>query len=358
MSLSLWRRPDGRSDRWYIIGTYTVWRDGKPRTKRFKPKSTKTADRAEAEGILLQVAGRIQQGNIENRDAPKTFSGLVKAYLDGGGSGRYLVPVIQALGDVEVPSLTQALIDSEGRKAYPAVAPPTLRRQWHGVINAVLHHSKIHLELTLPEASQATTRWCFPAQAEAIIHQCAAGRFKNPWAPAMAELLFGAGCRSDEAFRLEACDLSLDYAIATFRDTKNGDERIVPLPHRTVAALARLPNIIAGEPGPVFRKAGGKPYADKTANEGRSLDFLRSAAKRAGLERFNPHMTRHTWATWFYCETKDALRLKLLGGWRTDSAMQRYTHLVPPKVGLDAIALGWDFRERMIEAPAEERKEA
>jgi integrase len=356
MPLRLWRRSDGRSGNWYVMGTVPKWRDGRLCQVSIKPKSTRTPDKVEAEAILLQIAGKYQRGNIENRDTPALVADLINSYLDAGKSDRYMVPVIRALGDLEVATLTQAKIDEEGRKAYPNVAPPTLRRQWHGVINAVLHHSKVHLDLELPEASRSTTRWCFPAQAEAIIRQCAAGRFKDPWKPALAEMYFGAGVRADEAFLLDDADLSLEYGTAVIRDPKNGYERTAFLPARTVAALARLPNI--GEPGPVFRKGNGKAYAAKTGNEGRSLTFLRSAAGRAGVAVFNPHMTRHTWATWFYCQTKDPLRLKQLGGWRTDVAMQRYTHLVPMKVGLDAIALGWDFRERMFEGPAEERRQA
>lgn len=355
MPLRLWRRTDGRSGNWYVMGTVAVWRDGRKRSVTIKPESTGTADKDEAGAILIQISARYQRGNIENRDAPPTVADLVNAYLDAGKSERYLVPIIRLLGDMEATALTQALVDAEGRKAYPAVKPPTLRRQWHGPLQAVLHHSKVRLDLSLPEASVSTTRWCFPAQAEAIIRQCAAGRYRDPWKPALAEFLFGTGCRSDEAFNLQAEDLSLEYGSAVLRNTKNGDERTVILQPRTIAALARLPN--KAERGPVFRKGNGKAYADKTANEGRSLNFLRTAAARAGLVVFNPHMTRHTFATWHYVQTKDILGLKEAGGWRTDSAVQRYIHRVPMQIGLDAIKLGWDFRERMLEAPARDVQE-
>ncbi len=351
MSLRLWRRDDGRSSNWLIIGTVPVWRDGKRRNLRVNQKSTGTSDRGEAEGILIQVASALQRGNITNGEAPQPFSDLVIAYYNAGKSRRYLDRITQAIGPVPVTSITQALIDAEGRKAYPNVKAPTLRRQWHGPIIAVLNHSKVRLDLERPEASRKTTRWCTPAQADAIVKQCAAGRYRDPWAPAMAEFLFGTGCRADEAFTLQTHDLSIEYGTAVIRDPKNGHERTVLLPQRCVAALSRLPNV--GKPGAVFRKPGGQEYAPKTANEGRSLTFLRSAAARAGVPVFNPHMTRHSWATWFHVQTKDQLRLRELGGWRTASAMERYTHTVPRKVGEDAIALGWDFREGM-DLPATE----
>lgn len=354
MPLRLWRRTDDRSGNWYVIGTVPVWRDGQLRLERFKQTSTRTADRGEAEAILMQLSAAYQRGNVENRDTPKTVGDLVNAYLDAGKSERYLIPVIHGLGNFEAHALTQQLIDREGRKAYPGVKPATLRRQWHGVINAVLHHAKIHIDLDLPEASPQATHWVTPAMAEKIIRQCAAGRYRDAWSPAFAELLFGTGARADEAMSLQTADLNLDHGFAIYRDTKNGSERTVPLLSRTVAALSRLPNL--KQAGNVFKKPGGADYLERKSHGGHKLHFLRAAATRAGLDHFHPHMTRHSFATWFYVETKDALRLKATGGWNTDSAMQRYTHLVPISVGIEAIKLGWDFRERAIETPADETK--
>jgi integrase len=342
MPLYLWRRSDDRSGNWYIRGTVTTWRDGRKRSVAIKQKSTRTSDRGEAESILTQVASRYQRGNIENRDAPPTFSDLVNSYLDAGKSDRYLIPVVRALGDLEIPEITQARIDAEGRKAYPHVQPATLRRQWHGVINAVMHHGKVPFDLTLPAKSKSTTRFCAPKQAEAIIRACASGRYKDPWKAATAELMFGTGCRSGEAFKLDASDVSLEYATVTFRDTKNGTERTNVLRPRTIAALARLPNI--NERGPLLRRPGGRLYQPRQHNSGAPLRFLKAAAERVGVE-FNPHMTRHSFATWFYAQTKDMLRLKQHCGWNSSGMLERYAHLAPTQVGLDAAALGWDFRD-------------
>lgn len=342
MPLYLWQRKDGRSPYFYVRGTVTVWRDGRKCTEAIKQESTGTADRAEAEAILTQVAARYQRGNIENREAPPLFSDLVNSYLDAGKSDRYLVPVVRALGDLEVNQITQARIDAEGRKAYPDVQPATLRRQWHGVVNAVLHHGGIYMRLKLPAKSKSTTRFCTPAEAEAIIKACTGRRYDDPWKPALAETLFGTGCRAGEAMGLDAKrDVSMRYRTITFRDTKNGTERTVPLVARTVKALAKLSNI--EEPGPLFRRPGARLYAEKDHVGGYQLRFLRAAADEVGVT-FNPHMTRHSFATWFYAQTKDTLLLRRLCGWNTPSLVDRYAHIAPPIIGQEAIVHGWDFR--------------
>lgn len=79
MPLYLWRRNDDRSGNYYVRGTVTVWRDGRKRSIAIKQKSTGTSDSAEAEAILHQIAAHYQRGNIENRDAPPTFSDLVNS---------------------------------------------------------------------------------------------------------------------------------------------------------------------------------------------------------------------------------------------------------------------------------------
>ena len=113
MPLRLWRRKDGRSGNWYVMGTVSVWRDGRKRSVTIKPESTGTADKDEAAGILTQIASRYQRGNIENRDAPPTVADLINAYLDAGKSDRYLLPIVRALGDLEVTELNQARIDAD-----------------------------------------------------------------------------------------------------------------------------------------------------------------------------------------------------------------------------------------------------
>jgi integrase len=342
MPLYLWQRKDDRSSNYYVRGTYVVWRNGRRRSKQFQPKSTGTGDREEAEAILRQLADKVQRGNVENRDAPPIFSDLVNSYLDAGKSDRYLEPIINGIGDLELHDLTQAKVDSEGRKAYPGVAPPTLRRQWHGVINAILSHAGEPIRFKLPAKSKSTVRYCTPKEAEAICQAVADGRYADVWKTALVELLFGTGCRAGEAMKLDGKrDVNLDYGTVTFRDTKNRTQRTVRLVARTLKALEAVPNVKHG--GPLIRRSLNRFYAEKVEVSGHQLRFLRAAAEEAGVE-FNPHMTRHSFATWFYEQTKDTLRLRQICGWKSVQLVDVYTHLGTAEVGRDAIKLGWDFR--------------
>lgn len=334
------------------MGSVVVWRDGRKRTIKIKQESTGTADKHEAQAILHQIETRYRRGNIENRDAPATFSDLVTAYLDAGKSDRYLLNIVRRIGDLAPEDLTQAFVDKEARAAYPSASPATLRRQWHGVISAVLRHSKCQVLFDKPQGSKPTTKWNTAMQADAIIEQVA----KNPRCTsrqvALAEFLFGTGCRSGEAVTLLGRDVSLVHGFATFRDTKNGWERTVPLPARTLKAMKAMVDEfgIPDADTPFFRKPNGLPYT-KEGNRGAKLRFLESAAAKLDLT-FNPHMARHSFATWFYSQTSDKRFLREIGGWRSDAIVDRYAHFVPKSVGKDAKKYGWDFK-KMIEQELE-----
>lgn len=77
-----------------------------------------------------------------------------------------------------------------------------------------------------------------------------------------------------------------------------------------------------------------------------ALSLLGEAIKDVGpnLREFTPHTARHSWATWFYSQTKDLLRLKAEGGWESEE-WERYVKLAIPSIGIEAKRLGFDFSE-------------
>lgn len=87
-------------------------------------------------------------------------------------------------------------------------------------------------------------------------------------------------------------------------------------------------------------------FAIWNASGGQIGKQFAKAVKKAGMDEdvITPHVCRHTWATWFYAQTKDVRRLQDEGGWKSGE-WQRYTKLGTPSLGNDALRMGWDFRE-------------
>ncbi len=60
-----------------------------------------------------------------------------------------------------------------------------------------------------------------------------------------------------------------------------------------------------------------------------------------------PYTCRHTWATWFYSQTKDWGGLLDQGGWNRADTANRYLKIAPGDLGQRLLAHGWDFREEV-----------
>lgn len=78
------------------------------------------------------------------------------------------------------------------------------------------------------------------------------------------------------------------------------------------------------------------------------------ARDAAGLgDNVTPHVLRHTWATWFYAQTRDFGTLMDQGGWSKADMANRYRKLAPDDLSERLLKHGWDFRRDHLtnEAP-------
>ena len=57
-------------------------------------------------------------------------------------------------------------------------------------------------------------------------------------------------------------------------------------------------------------------------------------------------LLRHTWATWYYAQTRDFGGLMDLGGWRKADMANRYRKMAPASLVQDLLEAGWDFTDQ------------
>lgn len=344
-------RKDEKSGIWYVTGSVTVWRNGEPHPIEVR-RSTKVRDKDQADAIKRQIENEVAERNITGREPVGTFRAAAQKYVASGGEARFLrtdhkegAPFklhhrFDAIAGKKLDQITEDVIDEEGRRHYPNDA--TRRRQWHGPIIAVMRASKFRPDFQRPASNEKRTHFFKPDEAVQLIGRISASRFRNPWSPALATFLFGQGSRVGETLAIDGRDdISLEHRYAILRDTKNGKERMVSLCSRVIAALSTLPNI--GDRGPLFLRYDGRPYEQRTGR-GYKLGFWTRAvaAMDFDVEIFTPHVARHSWATWFYSQTRDVVRLKAEGGWESDE-WQRYVKLANPSIGAMAKKLSFDF---------------
>lgn len=345
MPLDLYEHDNGF---WYVRGTVAVWRSGQPQSVAVH-RSTRVRDRSQAEGVKRQIENEVAERNHTGREPALTFEQAADRYVIQGGETRFLAKPRAHLGRVRIDEITQQALDDAAIKAYPG-SSATRRRQFYAPVLAVLSSNGIGVRFKRPADGQKRTIFLRPEQADEALRSMLAVRWPNPWAPALATFLFGQGTRVGETLAIDGRDdISLPDRYAILRDPKNGHERMVTLCRRTIAALSGVPNL--GQRGPLFLRYDGRPYEPRE-DRGYRLRFWDTAMKAIGVDprTYTPHTARHSWATWFYSQTKDVVRMKAEGGWESDE-WQRYVKLAAPSIGVAALRLGFDFT---VNGPATE----
>ena len=121
------------------------------------------------------------------------------------------------------------------------------------------------------------------------------------------------GARYGEIVRLKRCDVNFEKRTATFRDTKNGFDRTIPLADEFITILKRYP---FGETFFRFKRDSFWFY-------------FKQARKKAGCEDFRFHDCRATFATNALFSGMSETAVAAITGHRDMKNLKRYLRLKP-----------------------------
>lgn len=140
--------------------------------------------------------------------------------------------------------------------------------------------------------------------------QCVPGAARNPWIRPLVTLALRTAMRRSEilALRWEHVHVALQYAHLP--DTKNGDERDVPLTRKALLILSRLPQ---AETGPVF------PVSAEAVKQA-----FKRAQKRAKIDNLRLHDMRHAAATNLAKKLSNVLELSAVTGHKSLAMLKIY----------------------------------
>lgn len=147
-------------------------------------------------------------------------------------------------------------------------------------------------------------------------------------AEALIRFLLYTGCRLGDAYKLDRSDVT--GRMITFRDTKNGETRTIPMvPNaetawRQICSLSRLDRPFGEIPRGTFRGHWAR---------------LREHFDAIDDPDFVPHMLRHTCATRLVLAGVDLPRVMKWMGHKSIQVTMRYSHLAPKDLDLAAEAL-------------------
>lgn len=274
------------------------------------------------------------------------FWEAAKGYVDDGGEARFLPKIIAHFGErTTIDDIGEIEIITCAMAVYPDAAPDTHRRQVRVPINAVIRWAKG--ERRRPRTDNVNTRWLEPEEFERLID--AADEHLIP----KIAFLIGSGCRTGEMVALNASDWRPATRQAWIAGEEDGagktvtSTRFVRLPQRSIDLMGDIP-----EDGKMFRTPKGQPYKLRVKGGGQIKGAFDKARDKAGLEsegprKVTPHCLRHSWATWFYAQTRDFGGLMDLGGWAKSDMANRYRKIAPDDLAQRLYKFGWDFGQEI-----------
>lgn len=304
-------------------------------------ESARTSNRQAADALRIRRETEIIENFTLGRPAAINFAEAALTYLESGGEGRFLAPILEYFGPkFRLADVTNEAANQCARALCPNHAPGTINRQIITPISAVVNMAAYdnlcaHRRFRRRKVNDKRLRWLTPKEAEALINAA------DPATALKIMFLLGTGARSGEAFALNRKNLHIDSGEAFLDKTKNGEARMIAFPDRVARALrvADLP-----EAGAVFLTPKGRAYKLRTNGGGQMQAAFNRARDAAGLgPDVTPHTLRHTWATWYYAQTKDFGGLMDFGGWKKADMANRYRKIAPHGLAADLFAHGWNF---------------
>lgn len=234
--------------------------------------------------------------------------------------------------DTELASITDVKIDDVVTKMQQAgMANGTINRKLANISKALKRAKKLRLIAFVPdiermrepkgrmgEVSAADEREIFLYLGHLGLEKTAA----------LIKFLIYTGCRVGEAYRLERNDV--DGKWVTFRETKNGDDRTIPLVAKALEAwkfMCRASN----EHRP-FSSIPRWTFRDH-------WNRIRAHFGRTEDPNFVPHILRHTCATRLVRSGVDLPRVQRWLGHKSIQVTMRYAHLAPKDLDVAAKAL-------------------
>jgi integrase len=327
MPLTLVPPRKGRSRFWRLRGTirgFTI------------DETTGVESQELAEAIRIKREGQLLEESVFGARVSRRFPEAAVSYIETVKPGRAQVNaiightradgsisrcLIDDFGKMLVKDIDQAVVDKVMRARYPHAAPATIQRHFLTPLIAVLTFASARKwcdrpQLWRPPTAKGRTRWATYEEADRILEAA------SPHIRTLITFLMLSGARMSEALGLDWRDVDLSARWAVFRDTKNGEDRGVPLHLQIVAMMANLRH----RKGPVFLTHRGEAYAERDGG-GQIKTAWVATLRRAGIADLRPHDLRHTFSTWLtMAGVHEQIRDEIMGHAST-SMGRRYSHV-------------------------------
>ncbi len=315
---------------YYIRATLPVREGGQIVWKR-REISTGVGTQKDARRIAREIEAEHYEAarvGSETDGSATLFAEAAILYLQGGGSGRFLPPIIEAIGHLPLSEITQITMQELAHDLYPGRAAQTVNRQLYTPILAVLNYAadaglcpKPSIKRPKGHAKRRQVETPDDAWFASVLPQLL------PQMRALVLLLTLHGLRVGEALARTPADIDTTQQSWKLHipDTKTGEPAIIELSAPVSQAISEIPN---------WRH---QKWLLGTCYRGTVTKAIKAACQRAGIPYYGTHaIGRHAFAI---RALRDGYSLKWVmqaGRWK-DSAMpmKQYGHFENSEISRD-----------------------
>lgn len=303
--------------------------------KKGFPTATKTFEtRAEAEAWAAVIESEMVRGVFVDRseaEATTLYSALdrykreISAEKKSAKAEGYRIEQLKAhaLALRSLASLTSSDFAKYRDERLKAVSPATTRldlallsnlftvasKEWNlGIANPVAG-------IRLPKLKNARDRRLEGDEETRLMVELEKSR--NIYLKPLVQLALETGARMGELRALEWRHINFEKSQAKLFDTKNGEDRIIPLSARAKAILSDLKSA---------KVQSINPLIFPTSKDAISHSFA-SACARAEIEDLKFHDLRHEAVSRLFEKDLNMMEVASVSGHKTLSMLKRYTHL-------------------------------
>lgn len=194
-------------------------------------------------------------------------------------------------------------------------------------LSAVFEHARLEWCMQIvnpvrairkPSMGKGRDRRLGDGEYEKLLAELRKGR--SAWVAPLFEFSVETACRRGEGLALQWSDVDLAKRLAVFRDTKTGDDRVIPLSTRAVRVLEALPRNIKGKVFPI------PATTVRTAFE--------HACQRARIENLRWHDLRHEGVSRLHELGLSTIEVASISGHKTLACLARYSHMKAERLAL------------------------
>ena len=173
-------------------------------------------------------------------------------------------------------------------------------------------------KVSKPKEPRGRVRFLSEDERQRLLDSCQVSRNSSLYT--IVVLALSTGARKGELLSLHWSDMDLKRGMLTFRETKNGETRSVPLTGYALDVLSHHAKIRRPDTTLLFpNDTGQKPMSIREA--------WKFAVKRSGITNFRFHDLRHSAASYLAMNGASLMEIAEVLGHKTLQMVRRYAHL-------------------------------